>query len=213
MFHAGNTQIRGAQHVRGKGQYRIQPIQRLNGGLFIYAEHRCMSGRTEVQADDIGRLKLKIRIVAGHVTFQPMRLQPSLFPGAMDSVFANTQGCRKLAATPVCRPIDRPLARSRQNPGPQGRSKNAGRLARMTSIKSIHAAIEKPRFPPADGRRRRVQLSLDGVERRTFSKHQDQSSAKHVSSGQRTGLCDTAQLSTLLLAQHNIIGWHEDFDA
>jgi len=47
-----------------------------------------------------------------------MRLQPSLFPGAMNSVFADTQGCCKLAATPVCRPIDRFLARSRQNPWP-----------------------------------------------------------------------------------------------
>jgi hypothetical protein len=46
-----------------KRQHRIQAIQRLNGGLLIHAEHRRMPRRIQVQADDIGGLRFKVRIV------------------------------------------------------------------------------------------------------------------------------------------------------
>ncbi len=97
-----------------KRQHRIQTIQRLNGSLLIHAEHCRMPWWIQVQADDIGGLRFKVRIVAGHVTLQPMRLQSGLFPGAIHSVFADTQDRRQLAATPMCRSIRRLLARSRQ---------------------------------------------------------------------------------------------------
>jgi hypothetical protein len=51
----------------------------LNCGLFIDLEHSCMPERIEVQADDVGRLGLNIRIVAGNIAFLPMRLQPASF--------------------------------------------------------------------------------------------------------------------------------------
>jgi hypothetical protein len=81
------------------------------------------------------------------------------------------------------------------------------------SIQSIQAGIEEPRLPGADRRRRSPQLPLDGVERYTLTQHQNQPGTKHIPGGQRTGLSDATQLRTLLLAQHNIIAWHEYFDA
>jgi hypothetical protein len=81
------------------------------------------------------------------------------------------------------------------------------------SIQPIHAGIKEPRLPAADGRRRRPQLPLDGVERCTLSQHQNQPGTKHISGGQRTGLSNASQLHTLLFAQHNIIAWHNESDA
>ena len=79
---------------RGKRQNRIQPIQRLNGRLFIHAEHGRVLRRIQIQADDIGGFGLEVRIVAGHVAFQPMRLQAGFFPDPMYGVFADAQSRR-----------------------------------------------------------------------------------------------------------------------
>jgi hypothetical protein len=79
MFRDGRIQIRGARTAWGKGQYRVQAIQRLNGGLLIHAEHRRMPRWIQVQANDVGGFGLEFRIVAGHVALQPMRLQAGSF--------------------------------------------------------------------------------------------------------------------------------------
>lgn len=51
----------------GKPQHRIEPVQRLNGGLLIDTEHGRMLRRAQVQPDDVRRFGFEIRIVAGHV--------------------------------------------------------------------------------------------------------------------------------------------------
>ena len=73
-------------------QNRIQAVQRLDGSLLIHTEHGRVPGRIHVQPNDIGGFALEIRIVTGHVTFQPMRFQTGFFPGAMHGVFVHTQG-------------------------------------------------------------------------------------------------------------------------
>ena len=60
--------------ARGERQDRILAIQSLNMRLFIDAEHRRMRRRVQIQANDVGRLLLKVRIVRGHVALDPMGL-------------------------------------------------------------------------------------------------------------------------------------------
>jgi hypothetical protein len=162
----------------------------------------------QVQADDIGRFRFEFGIVAGHVALQPMGLHAGFFPSAMNRGFADTQGYCQLAAAPMCRSIGRLFARCRQDPRPQSRRQNAGRLAGVMRIQPIHAEIQKSHLPADDGWSRGVQLSFDGAERCTFSEHQDQSGSKYITSRQRTGLSDAAQLPILIIAQHNIIARH-----
>ena len=57
-----------------KGQNRIEPIESLNGALFIHAEDGRVGRRLEVETNNIGRLGLEVRIVAGHVMTPPGRL-------------------------------------------------------------------------------------------------------------------------------------------
>ena len=60
----------------------------------------CCGGR--VEAEDVGRLGFKFRIVAGQVALQPVGLQARFVPDTMHGgVFADTQRSRQLAATPV----------------------------------------------------------------------------------------------------------------
>ena len=141
VFHAGSTRIRGVRRVPGERQDRIEAVQGLNGGLFIDAEHGRMLRRIQVQADDVGGFAFEVRIVAGHVALQAMRLQSSFFPDAMHGVFTDAQRCRQLAATPVCGSIAGFFARSGQNPGPQGRCQHAGLLAGMIGIQSVESGI------------------------------------------------------------------------
>lgn len=75
--------------------------------FFIDAEHSSMLGRAKIESDDVGCLALKLRIIAGHIAFQPVRLQASLFPDAMHGVLTDIQRRRQFAATPVRGAIDR----------------------------------------------------------------------------------------------------------
>jgi hypothetical protein len=57
-------------------------IQGLDVGLFIDVEHCRVRRRVQIQANNVSRLLLKVRIVRGHVTLDPMRLQTVLAPHA-----------------------------------------------------------------------------------------------------------------------------------
>src|SRR5204863_8180767 len=48
--------------ARGEWQYRVFAIQGLNVRLLIDAKHGRMGWRVQVQANDVGRLLLKVRI-------------------------------------------------------------------------------------------------------------------------------------------------------
>lgn len=50
-----------------------------------------MLGRIQVQPDDVSRFGFEIRIVAGHVPLQTMRLQARFFPDPMHSILADAQ--------------------------------------------------------------------------------------------------------------------------
>jgi len=82
-------------------QHRVQAIQDLDGRLFIHAEDRRMLWRIQIQAEDVGCLAFKVRIVAGHVALQAVRLEPRRAPDAMDRVLAQAELARQFPARPV----------------------------------------------------------------------------------------------------------------
>ena len=90
---------------RREGQDRIEPVQRLDRGLFVYTEDRSVGRRLEVQANDLGCFGLEIRIVAGFVTTQPVGLQPRLGPDARHSHVGDAKFIGQPAGAPVCRAI------------------------------------------------------------------------------------------------------------
>src|SRR5258708_39931203 len=96
-----------------KWQNRIQPIQRLDGTLFVNTEHCSVERRLEVQVDDVGSLLFKLRIGAGHIAAQSMGLDS----GASHPTVRNPQMSSQLSGTPMSRAIGRRLLSRLQNPG------------------------------------------------------------------------------------------------
>jgi len=52
----------------------IEPVQSLDGALFIDAKDGRMDWRLQIQANDVCSLSFKIRVVAGHVAAKPVGL-------------------------------------------------------------------------------------------------------------------------------------------
>ena len=87
--------------ARRQRQHWVQPIQRLNRRLLIYAKHGSMLRRIHVQADNVSGLFLKTWIVGGHIAVQSMRLQPGLGQDALHGGFAQAERSRQFPARPV----------------------------------------------------------------------------------------------------------------
>jgi hypothetical protein len=57
--------------------------------------------RIQVQPDDLSGFLFELRVIAGHVTVQSMRLQVCFTPHVPDQVFAHAQDSRHLAQRPM----------------------------------------------------------------------------------------------------------------
>ena len=66
--------------TRGEWQHGVEPVESLDGALFIYAEDRGIERRLEIECDDIGRFGFEIGVVTRHVTTQTVRLQSDVGP-------------------------------------------------------------------------------------------------------------------------------------
>ena len=199
---------------RRERQHGIETVQGLNGGLLINAEHGGVLRRAQIEAEDVGRFGFELGIVAGHVTFETVRLQARFSPNPMHGVFADTQGGGQFAATPVRGPVAGFFPRGGQDAGAQSRSQHPGFLAGMIGVKSLESVLPEALLPAHDGGRGGLELSLDGVEGCAFGQHQNQLGAKHISGGQRTGLGDAAKVAMLLLGEQDFAAsGHDSFDA
>src|SRR5260370_1400038 len=76
----------------------------------------CWGGLT-IQANNISRLELELRVVGSHLAFDPMGLKPGALPHPRHHHVAEAQVPGQLAAAPVRGAIRRRSARPFQNPG------------------------------------------------------------------------------------------------
>ena len=132
--------------ARRERQDRVFAIQRLDRGLLIDAEHRRVLWRVQIQADDLGRLGLEVRIVRGHVAFEPMRSQRVLAPDARHHHVRDLELCRQLSRAPVSRPVERlaldaPLQDARLQRRRQGRGQLPGVPAEQAGQALGHEAL------------------------------------------------------------------------
>src|SRR5260370_7480490 len=103
-------------------------------------------------------------IVAGHVAFQTVRFQASLFPDTMYGVLTDVKRHRQFAATPMGGTIARLLPRGSQNPGPQSGCQYAGRLPGMKGVEPIEPILKKTLLPSNYLRRRVLHPLLIGLQ-------------------------------------------------
>src|SRR5262249_18286014 len=77
--------------ARGERQDRIESVECLNSALLIDKEHCSFDRRLKIQANDVGRLLFKLRVIAGHVPTYPMRLNTELAPDAAHARLTKAQ--------------------------------------------------------------------------------------------------------------------------
>ena len=110
----------------GERQNRVTSVQSLDSALFIDTEDRGVGRRLNVQANNVGSLLFKLRVVAGHVTTRAMRLNTEMAPDPADTGLANAQLFGQSIAAPVGGPVGRTLTGGLQDtclalggPGPR----------------------------------------------------------------------------------------------
>ena len=132
-------------------QDRIEPIKSLNSALFIDAKDRGVGRRLEVETDNVGRLGLEIRVIAGHVMTAPGRLQTSLGPDTGHSHVAEAQCGGKFARTPMGGAISRfAMQGPINNAGFQPFGARSYSLARMPSKETRNTSFQKTVSPEFD---------------------------------------------------------------
>ena len=137
--------------TRGKRQGWIEPVERLNGSLFVHTENRRMGRGLEIKTDYLGCFALKIRIRAQFVAAQPVRLQTRFSPYTRDSHMCATQLIGQSARTPVSRSIFR---LSVQGPVNDTRfeffATRFGVTTFVSTIKTSQSFVSKTSFPKPD---------------------------------------------------------------
>ena len=108
--------------IRLERQHAVAAVERLDCGFLVDAEHSGLTRQHEVEAAAVGRGRLKVRVVRGHVTRQRMGLPVGFAPDGLHDVLAHAQvgggaaagqcvvptgGCRRVAAS--TRPHTRPV--------------------------------------------------------------------------------------------------------
>src|SRR6266446_4411100 len=135
---------------RGKRQHRSKSIKCLDGALFIHTEDRSVHRRFEIQSDNVGCFFFEFRIVACHITPQPMRLNSELAPDPINGRMTNAQMFGQSIATPMGGSVHRPLARRFQDFGFHLRCAHPTLTASVARIQTAQPASLKTSLPDTD---------------------------------------------------------------
>src|SRR5260221_3022530 len=134
----------------GKREHRIQSIKCLDSALFIHTEDRGMHRCLEIQSDNVGCFLFKLRIIAYHITPQPMRLNAKLEPDPINGRMTNAQMFAQSIATPVGGSVTWPCARSFQDFAFHLRRAHPTLTASVARIQTAQPPLLKTSLPDTD---------------------------------------------------------------
>ena len=129
----------------------IEPVQSLDGALFIDTKDCSIDWRLQIQANDVSSLGFKIRVAAGHVAPKAVGLQSGFGQNAGHSRMVCAEFGRQLPSTPVRRAILGFVSDRSQNPSFELGALLAGYLATVTTEKTCQALVPKA-FQPKSHR-------------------------------------------------------------
>src|SRR6266478_6274912 len=136
--------------ARGERQNRVKSIECLDSALLIDTEDRSVYRRLKVQANDVSRLLFKLRIITGHISAQPMRLNTEMAPDTAHARLAKAQLFGQPIATPVGRTVSGTLTGGRQDPRLGLRSSGSAWTTAITRIESGQTLLLKALLPLPD---------------------------------------------------------------
>ena len=143
--------------TRRERQHAV-PVERLDGRLLVDVEDRGVARPVQVEADDVGRLRLEVRVVRHHVAGEPMGLQVCFAPDALHEILTHARAGGEAAAGPVRRPVRRRAARRGQHPGTHTCGQLPRRPPGIVAPQAVHVTLQRPPAPLRDGRARDVEL-------------------------------------------------------
>jgi hypothetical protein len=169
-------------------QHGVEPIQSLNRGLFVDAEHGRMLRWMQVQTDDIGRFGFEIRIVANPIRFPPMRFQLGLGQNPRDGGLAESQRVGQFPAGPVGAAVLGLLLHSPDHSCLHRRRSRTRLAALVAAFQARQPSLFEPHLPAGDGGSAGLQTFRDLALTDAIGQSKDESCAKHISGRQRSGL-------------------------
>ena len=191
-----------------EGQHRIEPVKRLNGSLLIDTEDCRVSGRFEIESDDIGSLGLEIRIITDHVMPATRGLQSSLRPNSGYSHVAGTQCRCQLTRTPVRGAIRRFAMQSPiDNPRFQMLGTGSRGLATVSSPKSGDTIFAKARSPELNRVDAASRFATHRHKRLASSQSQNDPGAANIVGATVSASANKTQLTALWRTQSEGC-WH-----
>jgi hypothetical protein len=135
---------------RREREDRLEAVKRLNRALLVEGKHGGVPRRIQVEANDIGGLRLEVWIGRRHVPSKPVRLQARSGPDARHHHVTDPHHPGQFAGAPMGGPIGRDLTRAGQNPRFHLRRQDPRWLAPIPRPQPDYAPLDKPAFPPAD---------------------------------------------------------------
>lgn len=161
-----------------EGQPGLGPVERLDLGLLVNAEHNGAIRRVEVEPDNVCDLLLQHRVVRDLETLHDMRLQPGLRPDAAHARRRNPDRLSHRRAAPV-RGVRRGLLHSlRDHLQPDlPRKRRHTRRPRLVALEAANTFIEIPFLPAPDRRLRHARPSHDLHRSRAIGRLKDDTCA------------------------------------
>src|SRR5260370_27948518 len=92
--------------ARGERQNRVKSVECLDCALLIDTEHCSVERWLKVQANDVGCLLFKLRVIAGHVPAHSMRLHTDIAPDTAHARLTNAP----LFGQPIAAPMGRAIS-------------------------------------------------------------------------------------------------------
>lgn len=165
----------------------IEPVQSLDGALFVDTEDCGIDRRLQIQADDISSLGFKIRVVTGHVAAQAVGLQSGFGQNTGHSGMVGAKFGRQLPSTPVRRAILGFVSGRGQNPSFQLGALLAGYPATVTTKKTCQALLPKAFQPKSHRVDAASQLPTYRPLRPTAGNQEDNLGPLHLLCSRTTG--------------------------
>ena len=142
-------------------QHRLGPVERLDLGLLVDAQHDRPLGRRQIQPDHVADLGLELGVGTEFEGLDPVWLQPGLGPDALDRRDRHADPGGDPSRAPVGRPVGGRLEGQRDDPvtigpGVGRRTARSGRLAQAGQPISL-----EPAPPEQDGHEGDAELGGD----------------------------------------------------
>ena len=194
--------------ARRKRQDGIEAVERLNGRLFVEAKDGSVLRRIQIEPDDIGRFRFKVRIGRSHVPLDPVRLDACSRPYASNEHVIHSEMLGQTSRAPVGRAI---------SGLPSGGSKDLrlhlrdqhGRLSSlMTAEQPGQPFGQKTLLPQTDVPGIASDPLLHSAITCAIGQHQDQSRTPRIVRSEAAGPSSHPQFLPLLGCQDNVVFSH-----